>query len=149
MCTGITIKPRKERPDHLRPDDGIRHGHRVEHHRRAEGQEVRRDRTGGKPGLRWTTKYGFVGANAFDLPVTVDGLNEKGLHVGLFYFPGFAKYQEIKAEDVGKALAPWELGVYLLGTCRDVKEAVAAAKDVRLARSSRRTWASCRVCITS
>ena len=41
---------------------------------------------------------GFVGANAFDMPVTVDGLNEKGLHVGLFYFPGFAKYQEVKAD---------------------------------------------------
>ena len=47
---------------------------------------------GDKPGLRWKTKYGIVGTNAFDLPVTVDGLNEKGLCVGLFYFPGFAKY---------------------------------------------------------
>jgi hypothetical protein len=36
----------------------------------------------------------------------------------------------VKAEDVGKALAPWELGSLLLGTCSDVKEAVAAAKSV-------------------
>ena len=42
--------------------------------------------------------------NAFDLPV--GGLNEKGLHVGLFYFPGFVTYNHVKAADVGKALAP-------------------------------------------
>jgi choloylglycine hydrolase len=87
-----------------------------------------------KPGLHWKTKYGSVGANAFDIPVIVDGLNEKGLQVGLFYFPGFATYQEIKAQDAGKALAPWELGVFLLGTCSDVKEAVAAAGDVRVGK---------------
>jgi len=87
---------------------------------------------GDKPGLRWKTRYGIVGANGFDMPVTVDGLNEKGLQVGLFYFPGFARYQEIKAEDAGKALAPWELGVFLLGACSNVQEAVAAAKDVRV-----------------
>ena len=96
------------------------------------GKEFVGTAPGDKPGLRWKTKYGIVGTNAFDLPVTVDGLNEKGLHVGLFYFPGFAKYQEVKAEDFGKALAPWELGVFLLGTCSDVKEAVAAAKSVRV-----------------
>ncbi len=96
------------------------------------GKEYVGTAPGEKPGLRWKTNYGIVGTNAFDLPVTIDGLNEKGLAVGLFYFPGFAKYQEIKADDVGKALAPWELGVFLLGTCSDVKEAVAAAKGVRV-----------------
>jgi choloylglycine hydrolase len=87
---------------------------------------------GDKLGLRWKTRYGIVGTNAFGMPVTIDGCNEKGLHVGLFYFRGFATYQAIKDEDVGKALAPWELGVFLLGTCSDVNEAVAAAKDVRV-----------------
>lgn len=49
---------------------------------------------------------------------------------GLFCFPGFASYQEVKADDPGKALAPWEIGSYLLGTCSYVKEAIAAAKSV-------------------
>ena len=130
-CTGITIKPK---------DGSIIFARTLEFAVDLKsniivvprGKEYVGTAPGDKPGLRWKTKYGIVGANAFDMPVTVDGLNEKGLHVGLFYFPGFAKYQEIKAEDVGKALAPWELGVFLLGTCSDVKEAVAAAKDVRV-----------------
>ena len=87
---------------------------------------------GDKPGLRWKSKYGSVGANGFDLPAIVDGLNEKGLGIGIFYFPGYAKYQEVKEEDVGKAVAPWELPVYLLGNCANVEEAVQAVRNIRV-----------------
>jgi choloylglycine hydrolase len=130
-CTGITIKPK---------DGSIIFARTLEFAVDLEsniivvpkGKEYVGTAPGDKPGLRWKTKYGSVGANAFDMAVTVDGLNDKGLHIGLFYFPGFAKYQEIKVEDVAKALAPWELGAFLLGTCSDVKEAVATASDVRV-----------------
>lgn len=39
-------------------------------------------------GVSYTTKYGFIGANAFGLPVIVDGVNDRGLYVGEFFFPG-------------------------------------------------------------
>lgn len=128
-CTGITIKPK---------DGSVIFARTLEFAADLKsnviivprGKEYVGTAPGGKPGLRWKTKYGTVGANAFDLPVVVDGLNEKGLHVGLFYFPGFAKYQEVKADDLDKALAPWEIGSYLLGTCMDTQEATAAAKSV-------------------
>jgi choloylglycine hydrolase len=128
-CTGITIKPK---------DGSIIFARTLEFASDLKsniivvprGKEYVGTAPGDKPGLRWKTKYGTVGANAFDMPVVVDGLNEKGLHVGLFYFPGFAKYQEVKAENAVKALAPWEIGTYLLGTCADAKEAVTAAKSV-------------------
>jgi choloylglycine hydrolase len=130
-CTGITIKPE---------DGSIIFARTLEFaldlHSNIivvpRGREYVGTAPGDKPGLRWKTQYGIVGANAFDLPVTIDGLNEKGLSVGLFYFPGFAKYQVINALDLNKALAPWELGVFLLGTCSNVNEAVAAAKNVRV-----------------
>ena len=87
---------------------------------------------GDKPGLRWKSKYGCAGANAFGVPVIVDGMNEKGLGVGIFYFPGYAKYQAVKEEDVGKAIAPWEVPLYLLGNCANVEEAVQAVRNVRV-----------------
>ena len=87
---------------------------------------------GDEPGLRWKSKYAMVGANGFGVPVIVDGLNEKGLGIGIFYFPGYAKYQEIKEEDAGKAIAPWELPLYLLGTCANVPEAVQTVQNVRV-----------------
>src|SRR3984885_3359892 len=119
-CTGITIKPK---------DGSIIFARTLEFGMDLKsnilivprGKEFVGTAPGDKAGLRWTAKYGIVGTNAFDLPVIVDGLNEKGLHVGLFYFPGFAKYQEVKTDDYGKAIAPWELGTFLLGTCADVK----------------------------
>ena len=52
----------------------------------------------GTPGLRWTTKYAFVGPNARGLPFVCDGMNEKGLAVGNFLFPGSAGYQKIDAD---------------------------------------------------
>jgi choloylglycine hydrolase len=128
-CTGITIKPR---------DGSIIFARTLEFAADIKsniiivprGKEYIGTAPEDKPGLRWKSKYGIVGANAFDLPVIVDGLNEKGLTVGLFYFPGFAQYQDVKAEDSGKALAPWELGSFLLGTCSDVTEATGAATGV-------------------
>ncbi|HWG41245.1 MAG TPA: choloylglycine hydrolase family protein [Gemmataceae bacterium] len=130
-CTGITIKPK---------DGSIIFARTLEFGMDLKsnilivprGKEFVGTAPSDKAGLRWKAKYGIVGTNAFDLPVIVDGLNERGLHVGLFYFPGFVKYQDVKADDFGKALAPWELGSFLLGTCSDAKEAVAAAKIVRV-----------------
>ncbi len=86
----------------------------------------------GRPGLRWRSRYASVGMNAFGQPLLVDGLNERGLHVGVFYFPGFAGYQAIAAADEVRAVAPHELAGFLLGTCADAGEAVEAARGVRV-----------------
>src|SRR5271156_1898334 len=87
-CTGITIKPR---------DGSVIFARTLEFGMDLQSNIIIVPRgkafvgtaPGDKAGLRWKTKYGIVGTNAFGLPVTVDGINEKGLHVGLFYFPGF------------------------------------------------------------
>lgn len=82
----------------------------------------------GSPGLRWTSRYATVGANAFGLPCIVDGFNEKGLAAAIFFFPDYAKYQKnAKAEN---AVAPWEIPTYLLNNCANVQEAVEAVKKV-------------------
>jgi choloylglycine hydrolase len=130
-CTGITIKPK---------DGSIIFARTLEFGMDLQssilvvprGKVFVGTAPGDKAGLRWQTRYGIVGTNAFGLPMILDGLNENGLHLGLFYFPGFAKYQDVKAGDFDKTLAPWELGIFLLGTCTDAKEAVVAAKSVRV-----------------
>ena len=84
-CTGITITPR---------DGSVIFARTLEFASDMQsnilvvprGREYVGTAPGDKSGLRWTIKYGVVGANAFGMPVTLDGLNEKGLHVGLFYF---------------------------------------------------------------
>ncbi|MEX2169023.1 MAG: choloylglycine hydrolase family protein [Pirellulales bacterium] len=81
----------------------------------------------GKPGLKWTTKYASVGANGAGLPIMLDGLNDKGLSAGLFYFPDTAGYMPYKAAAADKTLAPWELGSWILenfATTEEVKQGI-------------------------
>lgn len=87
---------------------------------------------GGK-GLGYTTRYAIVGANALDLPVIVDGINDQGLSIGLFYFPDYAEYADVTPENAKRALAPYEFGLWALGNFATVDEVKQAVKDIVLA----------------
>ncbi|MGC1177972.1 MAG: linear amide C-N hydrolase [Methyloceanibacter sp.] len=76
----------------------------------------------GKEGLKWKAKYANVGANGLALPIIVDGLNEAGLAVGLFYFPTSAEYMPYTTADADRSIAPWELGSWLLDNFASVDE---------------------------
>jgi choloylglycine hydrolase len=76
----------------------------------------------GKEGLKWKAKYASAGANGVGLPFLFDGLNEKGLYAGLFYFPTSAGYMPYAPADAAKTLAPWELGSWMLENFASVEE---------------------------
>jgi choloylglycine hydrolase len=76
----------------------------------------------GKEGLKWTTKYASVGLNGVGLPVLFDGVNEKGLAAGTFYFPTSAGYMAYAPGDAGKTIAQWEVGSWILENFASVDE---------------------------
>jgi choloylglycine hydrolase len=84
---------------------------------------------GGK-GLVYKSRYGFAGANALGLPVILDGINDQGLSVGLFYFPGYAKYTDVTSENKDHAIAPHEFGVWALANFATVDEVREAVKTI-------------------
>ena len=84
---------------------------------------------GGK-GIAYTTKYNMLGANAVDLDIIVDGMNEHGLSIGLLYFPGFAEYAKATPENAARAMAPHEFGNWVLANFANVDEVKAAVGDV-------------------
>jgi choloylglycine hydrolase len=84
---------------------------------------------GGK-GVSYTSKYGIVGANALGLPVILDGVNDQGLGIGLFYFPGYAGYAEVTPENATRALAPQEFGSWVLANFATIDEVKRAVKDI-------------------
>jgi choloylglycine hydrolase len=86
----------------------------------------------GKPGMTWKTKYGVVGLDCVDKDIVVDGLNERGLAVGLFYHPGYADYQQYDPAKAAETLAPTDVGQYLLTTCATIDEVRAAIDRVRV-----------------
>ncbi len=85
----------------------------------------------GEKGLSWTGKYGFVGALGGGLKdgAVSDGMNEKGLVVGLLIFDG-SKFQMPKGEaDIKKTIAYWQVANYLLSSFANVGEVRKALAD--------------------
>ncbi|MBS0652563.1 MAG: linear amide C-N hydrolase [Verrucomicrobia bacterium] len=77
-----------------------------------------------KPGLKWKTRYGFARMNQLVAQEFVsEGMNEKGLVVGMLYFPQYARYEPSTDAESSRTLGPWELAAYLLGSCSTVSEA--------------------------
>lgn len=75
------------------------------------------------PGLKFTSQFGFLGASVGDyLDQILDGVNEKGLNVGLFYFPGSAQYAQPTADSASTALSPGQLGTWILANCANVAD---------------------------
>lgn len=77
-------------------------------------------------GLKWSAKYGFVGMNVDIAPTIVaDGMNEKGLVVGMLYLPGYSEYLPATPAKADRTIGSWQVANYLLSTCSTVAEAKA------------------------
>ncbi|HMM37584.1 MAG TPA: choloylglycine hydrolase family protein [Desulfovibrio sp.] len=86
----------------------------------------------GKGGKTWKTRYGVVGLDMCGKPTLADGLNEKGLAVGMFYHPGFADYAAFKGSERSRTLSPLDVAGYILTNFADVEEARAGLSRVRV-----------------
>lgn len=73
-------------------------------------------------GLAWTVKNGFIGIAVGDTAVIAEGMNEKGLSVGVFYFPGYASYQVYGKSSLDKGLNVIDLSSYILSMYSTVNE---------------------------
>lgn len=94
----------------------------------------------GKEGLKWKVKYASIGANGLGMPLIFDGLNEKGLAIGLFYFPTTAGYLPYSVGDAGKTIAPWEMGSWILDNFASVEEVKANASKIVVAEVVFKDW---------
>lgn len=74
-------------------------------------------------GMKWTSKYGFIGLTALSDAVLVDGLNTQGLSVGALWLPG-SIYP--KVTQPSQALSLVDFVTWALGTCATVADVKAA-----------------------
>jgi choloylglycine hydrolase len=93
------------------------------------GKEMSGTLADGGKGLTYTTRYDIVGSTNSSSPTA---LNDQGLGVGLFYFPGSAGYTEVTPENAKRAMARDEFGLWVLGNFATVEEVREAVKDVVL-----------------
>lgn len=139
-CTGIKLKAE---------DHSIVHGRTVEFGIPIDASVAVIPRgyefTGTTPqgkGLVYKAKYAVVGAIAFGVPAIMDGLNEKGLAMGIFYFPGFASYTQITPDNQTKALSPIEFGNWILTQFASIDEVKIALSSVVIAPTTIKEWGS-------
>jgi choloylglycine hydrolase len=90
----------------------------------------------GKTGAAWKNQYGFVGVNAAGLPYATDGMNEAGLTVGALFFPGFAEYQTLKADEQTTTISSVDIVNYLLSNFKTVGEVRLAMPKIRVGRNA-------------
>ncbi len=87
---------------------------------------------GGKDGMTFTSRYGYVGMSVEQPEFVVEGLNEVGLSAGLFYFPNCGRYEEFDAAEKETSLADFQLVPWILGSCKTVEEVKEAVRRVRI-----------------
>lgn len=93
-------------------------------------------------GLSYKAKYAAVGAIVFDNIALMDGLNEKGLAVGTFYFPGYAGYSEISDKNQSKALSAIDFPNWILTQFATVDEVREGISQVVIAPTVYPQWGS-------
>jgi choloylglycine hydrolase len=87
---------------------------------------------GGKKGLTWKTKYGYVGVVGWGIDTMVsDGMNQAGLSFGgLWYDP--VEYQQVAPGEESRALAQTMSGAWILGNFATVDELKKAVADIKI-----------------
>jgi choloylglycine hydrolase len=106
--------------------------------RNFEFQSVLPDGSSG--GLSYKSKYAVVGGAIEQTKDVVDGLNEAGLSVATFYFPGYASYAPINRANKKHALSPLDFPNWLLTQFSTLDEVKAGIKNIVIAPTPFKQW---------
>ncbi len=91
--------------------------------------QISKDQTG----AAWKTKYAHVGFNPTGNPILIDGVNEKGLACGGFYFPGWTQYEKVTQSELPNTVANTDFISWVLGNFASVREVKEALKNTKVA----------------
>ena len=76
----------------------------------------------GNNGMRWMGQYGFVSMTAYGQPYGPDGMNEKGLYVGMYYLPGFASYSPYEPKLAERSMSVGDFMQWMLSSFQTVEQ---------------------------
>lgn len=77
---------------------------------------------GSKQGMRFQSKYGYVGIAVEDERFIMEGVNEKGLSAGLFYFPDYGEYQSFDTAVNYLTINDMQFVSWILASCSDINQ---------------------------
>lgn len=77
-------------------------------------------------------KYAYAGVSVEQPEFVMEGINEKGLSAGLFYFPDYGRYEEYKSENKDSSVSDFQLVSYILSCCSNVDEVKEAIGKIHI-----------------
>lgn len=88
----------------------------------------------GENGMAWNGKYGFVAAIPYDIMAAAEGINEKGLQAGMFFFQPFdrAEYMAPDPAQYKNTVASWQLLTLVLSQAATVEDVKTLLPDVQV-----------------
>lgn len=143
-CTGITLKSRDGATVAARTIEWADSVMNTLYVIVPRGQELQSLTPSGTDGMKFKARYGYAGLSVEQKEFMVEGVNEKGLSAGLFYFPNYGEYPPYDPSRKETALADFQLVSYVLGACAVVDEVEKRLREVRVVptdpRSSTVHW---------
>ena len=73
-------------------------------------------------GKSWVGKHGLVSIPGYEQPYGPDAMNEKGLYVGMYYFPGYADYAVYNREYADRSMSVGDFMQWMLSSFETVEE---------------------------
>ncbi len=131
-CTGITLKSADGSVVMARTIEWALNDNHNRYVVVPRGQEWRSMTPDGSAGRSFKGIYGYVGLAVEQAEFIVEGLNEKGLSAGLFYFPGYGQYEEFDACNKDSNIADLQLVSYILGHCATVDDVIREMKQLHV-----------------
>nr|WP_319394504.1 choloylglycine hydrolase family protein [uncultured Desulfobacter sp.] len=131
-CTGIRLKAQ---------DGGVVYGRSMEwgtfdlHSRVAvipRGFAFQGLTPDGQNGKKWQARYGVVALDMLERDPLTDGINEKGLAVGMFYHPGFAQYSAYDKAKSSQTITALDMVAYILTRYATIDEVKSGLEQVRV-----------------
>lgn len=86
----------------------------------------------GNSGMTFTSRYGFVGVRVMSDDLVVEGLNEKGLNAGLFFFPGYGSYEDFDPCLKSTTLCDFQVVAWVLSSFSTVAEVMEALPKLHI-----------------
>lgn len=143
-CTGITLKSRDGATIAARTIEWAESVMNTMYVVVPRNEELQSFTPSGMDGVMFKVKHGYVGLAVEQKEFMVEGINEKGLSAGLFYFPNYGKYESYEASLKDKCLADFQVVSYVLAECSttdEVKEALSKVRIINIdPRSSTVHW---------
>jgi choloylglycine hydrolase len=86
------------------------------------GKVFRAQTPDGLNGMSWKGRFGLVSVAAYDQPYGPDAMNERGLYVGAYYFPGYADYKPYDKKHADRSMSVGDFMQWMLSSFETVAE---------------------------